>query len=80
MDFIDNLPRIIFENGPHYLCAGCRQIFTQADRPMRIIAGLLRQKRAPAKIMQLYAMEDADRDSRLSAYAGRNDRYPCGSG
>ena len=40
------------------------------------MADLLRQNRAPANNMQLIAMEDVDWDLRLSAYSGRNDRYP----
>jgi uncharacterized protein len=43
------------EEGLNYLCAGYRLFFHHVDRPMRIMAGLLRQHRSPAEIMQLYA-------------------------
>ncbi len=67
------------EDGLNYLCAGYKLFFHHVDRPMRIMADLLRRDRAPAEIMELYAAEDA----RLrAAYAttGRNEPCPCGSG
>ncbi len=41
------------EPGLNYLCAGYRAFFTHIDRPMRVMAGLLRQGRAPAEIMSM---------------------------
>jgi uncharacterized protein len=67
------------ESGLNYLCAGYKLFFNHVDRPMRIMADLLGQHRAPADIMQLYAAEDADRE-RQFVQAGRNDPCPCGSG
>jgi uncharacterized protein len=67
------------EPGLNYLCAGFKAFFHHVDRPMRVMAGLLRQDRAPAEIMRLYAVEDAHR-ARAFARAGRNDPCPCGSG
>jgi uncharacterized protein len=46
---------------------------------MQIMAGLLRQNRAPAEIMRWYAMEDA-RQAQAFAAARPNDPCPCGSG
>jgi uncharacterized protein len=43
------------EPGLNYLCAGYRRFFRHVDRPMRVMAQLLRQGRAPAEIMRLYA-------------------------
>jgi uncharacterized protein len=42
------------ENGLNYLCAGYKQFFQYVDIPMRILAGLLRQGRAAAEIMDIY--------------------------
>jgi uncharacterized protein len=58
--------------GLNYLCAGYKRYFHHVDRPMRIMADLLGQGRAPSEIMQLYAAEDVAR--------GRNDPCTCGSG
>jgi serine-type anaerobic sulfatase-maturating enzyme len=58
--------------GLNYLCSGFKQFFHHVDRPMRVMADLLAQNRAPAEIMGLYASEDARR--------GRNELCTCGSG
>jgi uncharacterized protein len=47
------------EPGLNYLCAGYKAFFNHVDRPMEIMAALLRQERAPAEIMQIYTKEDA---------------------
>ena len=60
------------EPGLNYLCEGYKAFFHHVDRPMRIMASLLAQGRAPAEIVRLYAAEDARR--------GRNDPCTCGSG
>ena len=60
------------EPGLNFLCAGYKVFFHHVDRPMRFMAEQLRQGRAPAEIVQLYAAEDAKR--------GRNDPCTCGSG
>jgi uncharacterized protein len=60
------------EPGHNYLCEGYLLFFRHVDRPMRTMAELLRQGRAPAELMRLYAAEDARR--------GRNDPCTCGSG
>ncbi len=67
------------EPGLNYLCEGYRAFFHHVDRPMKIMAGLLRRGYPAAQVMQVLA----DEDSRLApAYAkvGRNDPCPCGSG
>lgn len=68
------------EPGLNYLCAGYMSFFKHVERPMKIMADLLRQNRAPADIMQLYAMEDRRRIENIFANTGRNDPCPCGSG
>ena len=39
------------EPGLNYLCAGYKAFFTHIDKPMRIMAELLRRNRAPAEVM-----------------------------
>jgi uncharacterized protein len=63
------------EPGLNYLCAGYRAFFNHIDRPMRIMASLLRQNRAPAEIMQIEARLQV-----AFARARANDPCPCGSG
>jgi len=41
------------EDGLNHLCAGYQLFFHHVDRPMRIMADLLRQGRAPAEMMRL---------------------------
>jgi uncharacterized protein len=67
------------EPGLSYLCAGYQAFFRHVNRPMRIMADLLRRGRPPADIMGWYAQEDA-RLAAACAGLGRNDPCPCGSG
>jgi len=67
------------EPGLNYLCAGYKAFFSHIDRPMKIMAALLRQDRAPAEIMQILVVEEA-RLQKAFASSGRNDPCPCGSG
>jgi uncharacterized protein len=41
------------EVGLNYLCEGFKAFFSHIDRPMQIMASLLRQRRSPAHIMRL---------------------------
>jgi uncharacterized protein len=65
--------------GLNYLCAGYKAFFTHIDLPMRIMANLLRQRRAPAEVMRILPIEEA-RLQTAFAKAKRNDPCPCGSG
>ncbi len=67
------------EPGLDYLCAGYKAFFGHIDRPMRMMADLLRRGRAPSELVGWYAAEDA-RVREAVAKAGRNDPCPCGSG
>ena len=67
------------EEGLNYLCAGLKRFFHHVDEPMRIMAHLLQQEKAPAEIMRWYALEDARR-AQAFASARPNDPCPCGSG
>lgn len=67
------------ELGLNYLCAGYKAFFLHIDRPMRIMAELLGRNRAPAEIMRLLAVQDAQMRQAF-AKARRNEPCPCGSG
>jgi len=67
------------EPGLNFLCAGYKAFFNHIDRPMRIMADLLRRNRAPAEIVQILAAEEAHLQT-VFAKAKRNDPCPCGSG
>jgi uncharacterized protein len=67
------------EPGLNYLCAGYKAFFKHIDRPMRIMAELLRRDRAPAEVMMIMAAEEAQLQKAFTK-AGRNDPCPCGSG
>jgi uncharacterized protein len=66
------------EGGLNYLCAGYKHFFNHIDFPMRIMAYLLRQNRAPAEVMQILPAEET-RIQEAIAQANRNDPCPCGS-
>jgi uncharacterized protein len=63
----------------NYLCAGYKAFFRHVDRPMRIMAELLRRNRAPAEVMRILAAAEAEQQAAF-ARAGRNEPCPCGSG
>lgn len=67
------------EPGLNYLCAGYKAFFTHTNRPMRMMAELLRRGRALAEIVSILAAEEVELQ-RACARAGRNDPCPCGSG
>ena len=60
------------EPGQHYLCPGYKDFFHHVQRPMDVMVKLLREGRAPAELMDLYAKEDAGRP--------RNEACTCGGG
>ncbi|WP_214021440.1 anaerobic sulfatase maturase [Methanoculleus sp.] len=67
------------EEGLNYLCEGYRIFFSHADRPMRMMADLLRQGRSADGVMPMLAARARARE-RGSVQVGRNDPCPCGSG
>ena len=67
------------EPGLNYLCAGYKAFFKHADKPMRIMADLLRRNRPASEAMTILAREETDLKTKL-AKSGRNDPCPCGSG
>jgi uncharacterized protein len=66
--------------GLNYLCAGYKAFFTHIDRPMRMMADLLRAGRYADEVMGVLATEEQQRSIAAFAAAGRNDPCPCGSG
>jgi uncharacterized protein len=67
------------EPGLNYLCAGYKAFFKHADKPMRIMAELIRAKRPASEVMAVLARDEGDLKAKF-ANAGRNDLCPCGSG
>ena len=67
------------EPGLNYLCAGYKAFFTHVDRPMRIMADLLRRNRYADEVMGILAQQEAALVA-AAAKAGRNEPCPCGSG
>jgi uncharacterized protein len=67
------------EAGLNYLCAGYKAFFKHIDRPMRIMAELLRQRRYADEVMLILAREEAA-SKQAGPRVGRNDPCPCGSG
>jgi uncharacterized protein len=67
------------EEGLNYLCAGYKLFYTHINQPMRIMADLLRQNRAPSEIVHWYQAQDL-KQAQAFVDAKPNDACPCGSG
>jgi uncharacterized protein len=67
------------EDGLNYLCAGYKSFFTHVDRPMRLMAELLRQRRYADEVMGILAGDEKTTPQPV-AKVGRNELCPCGSG
>jgi uncharacterized protein len=67
------------EPGLNYLCAGYKAFFRHIDRPLKILAQLIRQKQPAARVMEVLAQEEG-RQAPVKGKVGRNDPCPCGSG
>jgi uncharacterized protein len=67
------------EAGLNFLCPSYRSFFNHIDGPMRMMADLLRQNRAPSEIVGILAENDRKMETALAG-VGRNDPCPCGSG
>jgi len=68
------------ESGLNYLCAGYKAFFHHVDAPMRKMADLLREGRAPAEIMFDYAPQGTRLPRDAVPTVARNAPCPCGSG
>ena len=67
------------EPGLNYLCAGYQPFFHHIDRPLKILAQLIRRGLPAEQVMQVLAQGDV-RQAEAFAKVGRNDPCPCGSG
>ena len=67
------------EPGLNYLCAGYKAFFKHLDRPLSILAKLLRQGKPAAQVMEILAAEET-LPAIFPGKVGRNDPCPCGSG
>ena len=68
------------EPGLNYLCPSYKLFFKHVAKPMGIMANLLRQQRAPAEIMKLYARGEAPQAVTADySQTSRNEPCPCGS-
>ena len=67
------------EAGLNYLCSGYKSFFKHADRPMRIMAELIRRGQPADGVMPILAGEKEAPQGQFAS-AGRNDPCPCGSG
>ncbi len=67
------------EPGLNWLCRGLKAFFEHVDRPMKLMADLLRQGRHADGIMKLMAGGEG-RGLPGPERTGRNDPCPCGSG
>jgi uncharacterized protein len=68
------------ESGLNYLCAGYKLFFNHINRPMGIMADLLRRGRYADEIMNILSMQELNRLRQAMANAQPNDPCPCGSG
>ena len=67
------------EPGLNWLCKGLKAFFEHADRPMRIMADLLRRGQNADGVMRIMAEEEGQHHPKADKI-GRNDPCPCGSG
>jgi uncharacterized protein len=66
------------EPGLNYLCSGYKAFFHHADKPMRIMADLIRKGRQAEEVMGILEMEEKNLKAKFEK-AGRNDPCPCGA-
>jgi uncharacterized protein len=67
------------KRGLNYLCPGYKKFFKHINWPMRIMAALFNQERAPSEVMKILT-GNYDNLNDLFFDIGRNDSCPCGSG
>jgi uncharacterized protein len=67
------------EPGLNWLCAGLKAFFEHVNRPMKIMADLLRRGQYADGIMKILAQEEG-RSIPKEDNIGRNDPCSCGSG
>jgi serine-type anaerobic sulfatase-maturating enzyme len=68
------------EPGLNYLCDGYQAFFRHIDRPLKIMAQLMRQEQPAARVMEVLAQQEGRQSPGKKSKVGRNDPCPCGSG
>ena len=68
------------EAGLNYLCSGLKAFFDHTQRPMKIMADLLRRGRLAEEVMKVMAMEQKGSNEGASMKPTRNKPCSCGSG
>ncbi len=68
------------EPGLNYLCAGYQAFFRHIDRPLKLMAHLMRQEQPAARVMEVLAQQEGRQSTEKKGKVGRNDPCPCGSG
>lgn len=67
------------EPGLNVLCAGYKHFFRHIDRPLKILAHLLRRGLPAEQVMQVMAQQETA-PATVHSKVGRNAPCPCGSG
>jgi uncharacterized protein len=67
------------EAGLNYLCEGYKAFFKHADKPMRIMADLIRRGRLAEEVMKVMGAEEKGSEN-AAQKPGRNEPCFCGSG
>ena len=67
------------EAGLNYLCEGYKAFFRHADKPMKIMADLIRRGKLAEEVMKVMGMEEKGGEA-ASVKPGRNEPCFCGSG
>ena len=62
-----------------HLCGGYKAFFKHADRPMKIMADLIRRGKLAEEVMKVMGTEE-NGGERVPMKPGRNDPCFCGSG
>jgi uncharacterized protein len=65
--------------GLNYLCEGYKAFFKHADKPMRIMADMIRRGRLAEEVMKIMGTEEKAGEG-VSMKPGRNEPCFCGSG
>jgi len=68
------------EPGLNYLCAGYQAFFRHIDRPLKLMAQLMRQEQPAAWVMEVLAQLEGRQSAVEKGKVGRNEPCPCGSG
>jgi uncharacterized protein len=67
------------EPGLNYLCEGYKAFFKHADKPMKVMAELIRQGKPAEEVMKIKELK-TKKSENAAVKTGRNDPCFCGSG